>query len=48
MNYQGQILNVVSRDDLIISKLAAHRDIDLEDVRLLQIAVAGDVRFKKE
>jgi len=48
MNYQGQVLYVVSRDDLIISKLAAHPDIDLEDVRLLQIAVAGDAGSKKE
>ena len=39
MEYQGQTLYVVSRDDLIASKRAAGRDVDLQDVHLL---VLGD------
>lgn len=37
MEYQGQTFYVVSRDDLIASKRATGRDIDLEDVRLLEL-----------
>lgn len=37
MNYHGQQLNVVGIDDLIASKLAAARDVDLEDARLLEM-----------
>ncbi|MBI4639687.1 MAG: hypothetical protein HY731_03280 [Candidatus Tectomicrobia bacterium] len=37
MNYQGQIFYVVSRADLIASKRAAGRAVDLEDVRLLEL-----------
>lgn len=37
MTYQGQTFYVVSLDDLIRSKRAAGRDIDLEDVRLLEL-----------
>lgn len=37
MSYQGQEFYVVSREDLIASKLAAGRKIDLEDVRLLKL-----------
>ncbi|MDY7011518.1 MAG: nucleotidyltransferase [Planctomycetota bacterium] len=37
MNYQGQMFYVLSKEDLIASKLAAGRDVDLEDVRLLQL-----------
>jgi len=37
MNYHGQKFYVVSRDDLIASKIAAGRDIDLEDVRILKM-----------
>jgi predicted nucleotidyltransferase len=37
MHYQGQTFYVVSLDDLIRSKRAAGRDIDLEDVRLLEL-----------
>lgn len=37
MNYQGQAFYVLSKEDLIASKLAAGRDVDLEDVRLLQL-----------
>ena len=34
--YDGQRLFVVDRDDLIAAKLAAGRDVDLDDVRLLR------------
>ena len=37
MEYQGQTFYVVSLDDLIRSKRAAGRDVDLEDVRLLEL-----------
>ncbi|MBW2195230.1 MAG: hypothetical protein JRF37_06545 [Deltaproteobacteria bacterium] len=37
MDYQGQLFYVVSKQDLICSKQAAGRDIDLEDVRLLEL-----------
>ena len=37
MNYQGQAFYVLSKEDLIASKLAAGRDVDLEDARLLQL-----------
>ena len=37
MNYQGQIFYVVSFEDLIASKRAAGRAVDLEDVRMLEI-----------
>ena len=37
MKYQGQSFFVVSLDDLIRSKRAAGRDVDLEDVRLLEL-----------
>ena len=36
MDYRGQKLYVISRDHLIATKLAAGRDIDLEDVRILK------------
>ena len=35
MSYEGQALEVVSRADLIRSKTAAGREVDLEDVRIL-------------
>ena len=38
MSYRGQAFHVVSREDLIASKLAAGRDVDLEDIRLLRLA----------
>jgi hypothetical protein len=38
MNYRGQSFYVVSREDLITSKLAAGRSVDLEDVRLLRLS----------
>lgn len=37
MNYKGQEFWVVSKKDLIASKLAAGREIDREDVRLLTL-----------
>ena len=37
MKYQGQTFYVVSLDDLIRSKRAAGKDVDLEDVRLLEL-----------
>jgi len=37
MEYRGQEFQVVSREDLIASKKAAGRDVDLEDVRLLEL-----------
>ncbi len=37
MTYQGQEFYVVSRADLIASKRAAGRDVDLEDVRMLEL-----------
>jgi len=36
MEYQNQIFYVVSRNNLIASKLASAREIDLEDVRILE------------
>jgi len=41
MVYQGQPFYVVSREDLISSKRAAGRDIDLQDVRLLELPEEG-------
>lgn len=37
MEYQGQIFYIVSREDLIASKRAAGREVDLEDARLLEL-----------
>jgi hypothetical protein len=36
MTYRGQTLEVVSKADLIAAKRAAGRDVDLEDVRILE------------
>jgi hypothetical protein len=41
MKVEGQRFWVASRDDLIRSKRAAGRPIDLEDVRLLEAGEAG-------
>ena len=38
MKYQGQSFFVVSKEDLIASKRAAGRSVDLEDVRLLELS----------
>jgi len=37
MEYQGQVFYVVSKQDLIASKQAAGREIDLEDIHLLTL-----------
>ncbi len=37
LDYQGQVFFIVSKNDLIASKQAAGRPIDLEDVRLLSL-----------
>jgi hypothetical protein len=37
MNYKGQAFYVVCREDLLASKKAAGRTVDLEDVRLLEL-----------
>lgn len=37
MEYQGRKFNLVSREDLILSKRAAGREKDLEDIRLLEL-----------
>lgn len=36
MSYEGQQFFILSREDLIRSKRAAGRDVDLDDVRLLE------------
>lgn len=38
MEYGGESFYVVSREDLISSKRAAGREVDLEDVRLLELS----------
>jgi hypothetical protein len=42
LEYQGQAFYVASREDLIASKRAAGRDVDLDDVRLLQLSTNKD------
>ncbi len=37
MNYQGQDFYVASREHLVASKRAAAREIDLEDIKLLEL-----------
>jgi predicted nucleotidyltransferase len=41
MDYGGQTFFVLSREDLIASKLAAGRQVDLEDVRILRLEREG-------
>lgn len=38
MNYQEQEFYILSKQDLISSKRAAGRDVDMEDVRLLELS----------
>ena len=45
MNYKGQVLEVVSLSDLIASKRASGRAVDLEDVRIL---TSNDVNSTRE
>jgi hypothetical protein len=42
VSYQGQEFYILSREDLIRSKRAAGRPVDLEDVRLLELSGADD------
>ena len=42
MEYQGQSFYVTSLEDLISSKRAAGRDVDLEDARLLELPNKND------
>jgi hypothetical protein len=42
MEYNGQEFHVASKQDLIASKKAAGRDVDLEDVRLLELGLDED------
>jgi hypothetical protein len=42
LEYQGQSFYVVSREDLISSKKAAGRAVDLDDVRLLELPIKKD------
>jgi len=42
MEYSGQEFHVVCRQDLISSKRAAGREVDLEDVRLLELSDSDD------
>jgi ribulose bisphosphate carboxylase small subunit len=42
MEYRGQKFHVVSKQDLIASKQAAGREVDLEDVRLLTLDDKGE------
>jgi hypothetical protein len=42
MEYRGQKFYVVSKQDLIASKQAAGREVDLEDVRLLTLDDKGE------
>jgi len=37
MNYQDQDFFIVSKEDLISSKKASGRKVDLEDIRLLEL-----------
>ncbi|RJP24284.1 MAG: hypothetical protein C4527_19095 [Candidatus Omnitrophota bacterium] len=39
MNYKGQDFYVVSKQDLISSKRATGRDVDQEDIRLLELPI---------
>jgi len=47
MSYEGQQFYVVSKDDLIRSKRAAGRDIDLSDVRLLESSESEDTEQRE-
>ena len=42
MRFEGQQFFVVSRGDLIASKRATGRSVDLEDVRLLELFREGE------
>jgi hypothetical protein len=42
LEYQRQLFYVAAREDLIASKRAAGRDVDLDDVRLLELPANKD------
>lgn len=44
VEYQGQGFYILSKEDLIVSKRAAGRAVDLEDVRLLELPGAEDAQ----
>ncbi len=46
--YHGQEFFIVSKEDLIVSKRAAGRDVDIEDVRLLEITEDGETAQEPE
>ena len=48
MTYQRQPFHVLSKQDLIASKKAAGREVDLEDVRLLQLPPEEDAEQSKD
>jgi len=41
VDYHGQRFHILCKEDLISSKKASGRDVDLEDVRLLQLPAPG-------
>jgi hypothetical protein len=42
LEYHGQSFYIASREDLISSKKAVGRSVDLEDVRLLELPIKKD------
>jgi len=44
MTYRGQTLEVISLGDLIASKKASGRDVDLEDIRILKSTEVNSTR----
>jgi len=42
VNYHGQEFYILCREDLILSKKAAGRAVDLEDVRLLELSTTNE------
>jgi len=47
VTYQGQDFFILSKADLVASKRAAGRDVDIEDVRLLELPTDGDAEPEK-
>lgn len=47
LTYQGQDFFILSKEDLIASKRAAGREVDLEDVRLLELREGSQETDKK-
>ena len=48
MRYQTQEFFILSKEDLIASKRAAGRSVDIEDVRLLELPQAGNTDEERE